>query len=284
MSIHHLSKQLIALSITLVSLSVASVPAAADNSVAIQGLKDAYFGQLSPVNIVAPELENKTNTDGSGLFWELAKLIYEPAGLRVEIETTPRHVATKKVVYHGFADILLGSYQYRGDTLYQYPSAGLDSASFGVAYNASRRNPPRSVDTLNSGKIAVQQNQELSNIAPGAKVEAYYRTSTSGVDMLLKNQVDYIIDDYQELVKQRTLQGNAGQLIGIRQFNAPTEYWAAFPQGQRPQTLMAIWNLRLVDLLVSGELDELYAKYDRPFPPSLEAFKRVLTRDGFLEK
>jgi polar amino acid transport system substrate-binding protein len=279
-TMHHITKPLIG----IVMLAAVSVTASADNSVAIQGLKDSYFGDLSPVKIVAPPLKDKTDSDGNGLFWELATLIYEPVGLRVEAESAPRHVATKKVVYLGFADILLGSYQYRGDTLYQYPSAGLDSASFGVGYMANRRNPPKNVATLNSGKIAVQQNQELSSIAPNAKVESYYRTSNSGIDMLLKNRVDYIIDDYQELINQRALQGNAGQLVGLRQFNAPTEYWAAFPQGQRPQTLMAIWNLRLVDLMASGELEALYAKYDRPFPPSLESFKRVLTRDGFLEK
>ena len=128
MRTHYLNRLLL-LTAVLVSSIASNIYADSLNEAAIQGLLKNYYGDLSVIRVVGPEIAGSAIPEGGGLFQDLVRLVYEPIGIQVDYALDDRMEAVSRVMFHGFADAVAGGFILRDDTLYQFPSAALSSAN-----------------------------------------------------------------------------------------------------------------------------------------------------------
>src|SRR5690554_5285993 len=76
-------------------------------------IKSVNFNRhdIKAISVVAPEWEGFTNKDGSGLYWELLRAIYEPVGITVKTANVPWNRAMKMVTKYSVYNAIVGEDQ-----------------------------------------------------------------------------------------------------------------------------------------------------------------------------
>jgi len=85
----------------------------------------AYAEEVSDISVSSEEWEGATHPDGSGLYWDIIRLVYEPVGIKVNysISSYARSVA---LVKQKRADAWVGSYLDEEDGVI-YPKSHFDA-------------------------------------------------------------------------------------------------------------------------------------------------------------
>ena len=73
----------------------------------------------SKITIVTPEWEHFTESDGSGFYFDLLRLVYEPLGIKIDYKITP-WARSKLMLERNQADAMIGSYKEQ-EELFHYP-------------------------------------------------------------------------------------------------------------------------------------------------------------------
>ena len=76
-------------------------------------------GEIKTIHIVTPAWPDQTNEDGNGLFFDIVRSIYEPAGIKMKYEIVP----WKR------AELMLNS--NRADAMVDLSSGGLEKSAIG---------------------------------------------------------------------------------------------------------------------------------------------------------
>ncbi len=91
----------------------------------------------SSIFVVAEKWEGYTNDDGTGLYWELLRLVYEPIGIKLKYKNFP-YARAQKMVRGKKADAIAGPYKGEFEPAI-FAKWHIDRDAVGASYKKGRR-------------------------------------------------------------------------------------------------------------------------------------------------
>tara|TARA_R110001592_G_scaffold65156_2_gene200059 strand:+ start:580 stop:1278 length:699 start_codon:yes stop_codon:yes gene_type:complete len=207
--------------------------------------------------IVTPAWKTFTEEDGTGFYFELMKMLYEPIGIKIDYQITPwaRSVAMISLKQ---ADALVGSYLEQAD-LFHYPQQAIWRDISSVVFKPSIFKW-KGIDSL--------QNKNIGWIR-GYGYDAYFDVPmnvTKLIDnkqawkLLELNRIDFYIESLTDLklyMQENTINSNEYEIENV----LSKDMYVRFAKTAQGKKFADIFDQRIVELKQNGQLKELYLKW-----------------------
>lgn len=227
------------------------------------------YKNIKKITIVAPELEGGTTEEGSGIYFELLKLIYSPIGIVTETGVAP-FVRVKMLLTTNEIDASVSFYPAEvalanGLDYYQTPKRAINTERLIAIFknNSTKWNFP---DSLTGKRVAWMDGYDFQN---GIPVDYEYQRITSqlqGLKLLQMGRIDYYLDNEYD-IKRTIKKYNFDAQHYSMQLILENKLHVAFSKTQKGNKLIELFDCRMDELRESGELEKLYDKWDIPLPP-----------------
>lgn len=238
---------------TLTLLSALSFTAQAD----VQFKRE----HIKSISVVAPIWQDLTNQDGTGLYWDIIKTVYEPIGIKVKTSQAPWKRGIKMVSkYRTYSAIV-------GETLDSKESVIFPTYPISVKYLSVLTKKQvdfewQGMDSLQGKNVAWQKGQDV--IFP--RLESYnlseVRSAFKGSKMLKEGQVDFLVGDSNDIIEALEKQSLSTDEYSIYQMPRGKDVYLAFSIDDLSRELIDIYNERIEDLSAEGKLSALYEKWN----------------------
>ena len=214
---------------------------------------------LHPLLMVSEEWSGYTNADGTGLAWDLLRKVFEPAGYKARTRTEP-YTRAAGLVERGEADLWVGSYKDETASLYPRWNYDVDHV---YALGLSARSGP-DISLLGQYQLAWLRNYQYQRYLPGIKHYTEVQRRTGILSMLDLGRVDYYIDALSEI---QALLGESPQQSAYKVTHIiELPLYIGFTDSPKGHRLRALFDQRMDELVPSGQLREIFAKWHQPYP------------------
>lgn len=217
----------------------------------------ALYSEDKTIKIVTEEWEDCTNADGSGIYFDIVREVYEKNGYKLEVSVMP-YIQAKKRVQAGESDMVLGVYEGE-ETGVIFPKYHFSSDDVTVLY-------------LKEGSYKNEKSLENKNVGwiRGYSFEKYIKINMniqkldereSGVNMLVKKRLDYFIDniyDIESTIEDLKLDSSKFETKLIKFLNL----YPCFANNEKGKTLSKIWDKEMDKLVKNGKIKELHKEYE----------------------
>jgi polar amino acid transport system substrate-binding protein len=220
--------------------------------------------KITTIHIVTPAWINQTQEDGSGLFFDIVRAVYEPLGIKMEFEIVPWERAMQ-LIGAKQADALLAVYSgNEGQIVPKYPLY-LDCIT--AVFKKATIKDWQGRTTLN-GKSAIWlrgygYQDDFTDIQwTWSEIDEYQQAW----DMLAADRVDIYLDtdfDIALYVKQQNIDMTPYQTETVKCENA----YVGFAETEKSKKLIAMYDQRIPELLQSGELQKMFTQWGFSFKP-----------------
>lgn len=225
---------------------------------------DAYAGtsseKPSDIVLVSEQWNGYTETDGSGLGWDLMREIFEPAGIKVALRTEP-YTRAVGLVQRGEADAWVGAYEHEVEgTL--YPKWHYDTDEIYALGLAS--NPVPALKTLGSYRLAWVRGYEYQHYLPNVVHFNEVARRDHILPMLDHARADLYIDARPEV---DFILGQASEPQRFRTtYLMSIPLFLSFADNARGRFLRDVFDQRMAQLVHSGKLRPIFARWKQPYP------------------
>ncbi len=213
---------------------------------------------LSTISVASDEWADCTEKDGSGLYFDVIRLVYANQGSKLDIKISP-FARSVEMVESGKVDMNVGDYE--GDVPNGiYPKYPIDYDDLTVMMPAAQKGQFKGEASLKDKKVAwiVDYGYDKYLNVPIKLTETSDRAS--GIKMLQSGRVDYYIETKSTIVPALEEMG-----ISERAFSLVTLKWiklyVCFAKSDKGARLQAIWDKRIPELIKSGELAKYFKKW-----------------------
>lgn len=250
----------------LLLLSFSSLFAAAESAE-----KNSVFNRenIKSISVVAPEWEGFTNADGTGLYWELLKAIYEPAQVKVKTANVPWNRAMKMVTKYRVYNAIAGEYKETEEDLL-FPDYAIDVEYMSVLTLAKRNLPWNGTASLSNKNVGWIKDYDVIEADQRDFELLEYRTTALGLELLEAGKIDYLIDEWDEIAA--TVAANNLDMTHYVMNEMPegTDIYIGFANTPLSQVLIDIYNKRMPVLERENKLLPIYKKWDGELPASVK--------------
>lgn len=217
-----------------------------------------YAEEVKDINVTSEEWESATQADGSGLYWDILRRVYEPVGIKVNwsIASYSRSVALVRLKR---ADAWVGSYKDEEEDVI-YPASHFDADDVSALFIQKSDQAWQGESSLEGKDVAWIKGYELHEYL-GVKFNNRELTNRDAVLQLLEiGRLDYFIDARPEI---NSYFGEA--LEKDKRFVVETikklKLYLGFANTPKGQRLADIFDERFPTLIESGELKPLFEKW-----------------------
>jgi len=208
--------------------------------------------------IVTESWEDLTNKDGSGLYFDLARMIYEPAGISVRIKIYP-YKRSSMMVEKKLADVWLGSYLEEEDYAI-YPKYYFDEDVVTAMYKKKKFLNFDGLNSLKDKNVYWMRGYDYDEYitVPIKKHERNDRKSI--LQSLEKDRFDIFLDakfDMTDAIERfdfNTSEYGFNEIFKIK-------LYPAFRNDERGKMLKEIWDREFKIILDDGSLKKLYIRH-----------------------
>ncbi len=221
----------------------------------------AEENKISTIDIVTPAWEGITNKDGTGLYFELLQMVYEPVGIVVKIEFVPWARAVKRVDLKS-SDAMLGSYNTVDAFFPKYP---LDTEYTAVVYKTDSVEKWNGVTTIENKDVVWVRGYNYHKYLP-VKVN-YHEVSKSeqGWKMLALDRVGFFMNSLNAI--NRYVNRNKIDLADFQiKVVMVKNLFVRFAKTEKSKKLIEIYDSRMDELIKTDSLRKLYEKWNAFYP------------------
>jgi len=223
---------------------------------------------IKNIKIVTPEWEDCTHKDGTGLFFEIVRNVYEPEGIRVEYEFVPWKRAVYIVEETKKADAYL-SRMKDSDHLAPYYPLWVEYAA--AVFRKDNITEWKGIATL-SGKSAVWMrgyDYHTEKRIADVKLKRWDEIDEpkQAWELIEKGRYDFYIDtllDIEQYVRKNKV--DMVETYRIETIWGEPSYMI-FAKTLKSEKLIEIYNRRIIELFKSGELKKIFNKWNIRFDP-----------------
>jgi polar amino acid transport system substrate-binding protein len=209
--------------------------------------------------LVSEEWANATNRDGTGLYWDIFRAVYEPAGVRTRFIIRP-YSRSVRLVKHNRADALVGAYPaiIKGALFARYP---FDKDLIFALFKKSQRAQWKGQISLRNKKVAWINGFAFDEYLHVPVLKKEFSSRKTILQLLDKNQLDFFLDSHNDLeaVLNR-------QIVDVTRYTVEEvmqlDRYLAFSNSKKGEKLRQIFNQRYPLLVKSGEIEKLFAKWN----------------------
>ena len=226
------------------------------------GAASAYGQEITTLHILTPAWEDYTNEDGTGLWFEILRKVYEPVGITMTFDIVPWERARQKVIAHE-ADALLGEYEY--DKLLM-PRYHLDIETGSVVFKKDLTWDGK--ESLEGKKVVWLRGYDyhLASALEGVNFQWHeVDTPAQALKMLKSGRVDFYMDDGDDMDSYME-KNNFDMTLYRREICYTANLYVAFGKSKRSEKLIKMYDARIPELLESGDLQQLFEKWEFTFP------------------
>jgi len=221
----------------------------------------AALSDSNPTEIIMASEEwiNATNRDGTGLYWDIFRAVYEPVGIKTKF-VIQSYDGSVKLVKKKRVDAAVGIYpeQVRGALFPHYPFVKDYVLALFKKNKLNQWNGPASLQNKKVAWIKGYAYDEYMEI-PVIKKEFYYRDNI--LRRLDGDQVDFFLDTRNDM--ESVLSKG---IVEVSQYTVETvlelDRYLVFADNRKGMQLKKIFDNRFPHLVESGEIERLFAKWN----------------------
>ena len=224
----------------------------------------AHAQEITTINIVTPAWEDQTNEDGTGLYFDIMRAVYEPLGITVSYKFVPWKRAMDSVISLD-ADALLGEYDNEKLLMPRYP---LDIERTSVVFKKDRI-AWDGIQTLVGKKVVWLNGYDYHTVSELEGLQYEWdevRSRENAWKMLGIDRIDFYMDalvDMEGSIEEGQIDMTPYQIETI----LTTNIYVGFGKSERAERLIEMYDRQIPKLLESGELQKIFEKWEMEFPP-----------------
>lgn len=200
-----------------------------------------------------------SEADGRGLAWDVLREIFEPA-VTVQVRSEP-YTRSIGLVQRGEADAWVGSYYQEIDTAL-YPHWNFDTDHIYALGLASSAVP--NLKNIGDYRLAWVRGYEYQDYLPGVRHFSEVQRRGGILPMLQHGRADYYIDALAEV---DAVLNEAPEPSRYRRSHlAELPLYLGFADNPRGRALLAFYDQRMGELVKSGALRAVFARWKQPYP------------------
>ncbi|MDM8537161.1 transporter substrate-binding domain-containing protein [Desulfobacterales bacterium HSG17] len=215
------------------------------------------------INIVCAEWPGFTNQDGTGLYWELVKEVYEPLGFKVHTKIVPWKRAGL-MIERKIADALVGDYYYsqKDGKERLYPKWHLSVEDPLLAIFKKELHEIEGFDSLSGKSIICMRGYDFDKIyLKDIQHEMHQVDSVKKGLSLIKNDRYDVFLDYRYNMKNAYRESDIDLLIfKTVVMKVGNKLFLNFSNTENSKRLIKIYDQRIPELLDNGKLEEICKK------------------------
>ncbi|MFG0633296.1 substrate-binding periplasmic protein [Pseudomonas sp. xss_2] len=212
------------------------------------------------IHLVSEEWLDYTNADGTGVAWDVLRKVFEPAGVKVLIQSAPYSRAVG-LVKRGEADAWVGSYKEESDDNL-YPRWHFDMDHIYALGLASKPEP--TPENIGQYRLAWVRGYDYGSYLPNVHEFREIQRREGILPMLEHDRVDFYIDALTEV---DYVQSQAARPERFRRTHiAELPLYLAFARNDHGKALSALFDRRMEQLVRSGELKAIFEHWKQPYP------------------
>ncbi|WP_082111432.1 ABC transporter substrate-binding protein [Grimontia sp. AD028] len=214
--------------------------------------------------LVSEAWEDATEKDGSGLYFEIMRRVFEPLGYRIKTITTTYSrsvylVQTKKM------DAFLGSYIDEQEKIL-YPYWHFDAEQVSAVYKASVIPAWEGETTLKGRTVGWVKGYDYNDYIETKFNIHEVKSRRQGLSMVYSDRLDVLLDARAELEEEFALgylKRDEFEMANIMDL----KLYPGFADTEKGQELRRIYDERFEELLNKGEIKRLYDEYEWEYFP-----------------
>lgn len=230
-------------------------------------VSSAVASDIKEMTIVCEEWEGYTNKDGTGVYWEVLKAVFEPVGIKVTTKVAPwkraEHMVKKKEV-----DAIAGDYYYkeRDGKDYIYPQWHLsveDDITVLFKKGAVEGWENTGVKALAGKKVAWIRGYDFDqSILKDVGVEKQELSKLgNGIKMLNADRMDAIVDYKATIIPEAKKAGVDLSNFTVSVAQQGNKLYVVFSNTDKAKTLIKVFDEQMGKLAQSGEIEAIYKKW-----------------------
>lgn len=231
-------------------------------------LAAAEKAEKETLTFVSEVWEDATEKDGTGLYFEIMRKVFEPLGYKVNTVTTT-YSRSVYLVQTGKMDGFMGSYIDEQEGVL-YPYWHFDAEKVSAAYKASVIPVWEGEQSLKGRSVGWVKGYDYDDYISTPMNIKEIKTRRQGLSMVYSDRLDVLLDGKVEL-EEEFEEGYVDKKHFVVSDVIDLKLYPAFAKNARGEKLRKIYDERFEQLLKSGELHALYEKYewaDFPFESS----------------
>jgi len=220
--------------------------------------------ELKEVSIISEPIQGLTGRDGTGLYWDMLRAIYEPQGVTVNIISVPLRRA-QRMIEHKKADVMLG--HYRGDSSELiFPQWHYSSQNISAIFKKTTLSW-KGQKSLAGKRVAWIRGADYDKYLAIAVLAQEHNDHISPLIMLKRGRIDFFLDDQVKILDSFQSSAARLEMAGFDRNNYQIEpvlelkLYPAFADTARGQKLAEIFDTQLPQLLSSGKLKTLFERW-----------------------
>lgn len=214
----------------------------------------------SVIHLASEEWKDYTTADGQGLGWDVLREVFEPAGVKLVIRIEP-YTRSIGLAQRGEVDACVGGYRNEiSDLLYPHWNYDTDHIyALGLASS-----PVPTLETLGIYRLAWVRGYEYQRYLPNLNRYNEVIRRTGILSMLTHDRADFYIDALTEVdyVARRAKDPSQFRQTHI----AELPLYLCFANTPDARKLMALFDLRMGELVKSGQLRPIFERWKQPYP------------------
>lgn len=216
------------------------------------------------IYFVTESWQDATNSDGTGIYWDILRKVYNPKGIKISFKIVP-YERSVKMIQHQKADAAIGTYEDEIEEAI-YPKWHFDADQVVAIFKKNLIKKWQGESSIANKKVVWIRGyayDEYLNVSV-KKYEVDLRKSA--LLMLQNNRVDFFLDaiyDLQAELDKGYFDYSHYQIEDVIQLNL----YLAFANNERGKKFRKIFDEQFSILLKSGEIKRLYEQWDWGFLP-----------------
>ena len=225
----------------------------------------SYASDSKRIKIVSQEWLGYTNSDGTGLYWEIVKAVFQPLNVSLTLEVLPWKRA-KHLVRKQEANAYLGDYFYPNAEAFLYPKWPLSVEEDVIVIFAQGALDweERQLSSLANKKVAwVRDYGFEKGFLKGIQLELVEVDSAEqGMKLLKKGRVSALIDYPSSTAGSEILETGA---FVTEVAKRGEKLYVVFSNNESSNQLIEIFDTHMSQLIQSGELQQIYLTHGQDY-------------------
>lgn len=215
----------------------------------------------TPTEIIlaSEEWANATNRDGTGLYWDIFRAVYEPVGIKTKF-IIRSYKGSVSLVKKNQVDAAVGIYpeEIKGALFSKYPFV---KDYVLVLFKKNKLSQWNGQETLKNKKVGWIKGYSYDDYLEVPVIKKEFNRRESILRQLDKDQLDFFMDTRND-VESVLSKG----IIDVSRYTVETvlelERYLVFANNKKGQELKKIFDHRFPQLVKSGEIEKLFAKWN----------------------
>lgn len=220
--------------------------------------------ETKTLTFVSEAWESATESDGTGLYFDIMRKVFEPLGYHVDTVLTT-YSRSVYLVQSGRMDAFMGSYIDEQENVL-YPFWHFDAEEIAAVYKASAIPKWEGEKSLKARAVGWIKGYDYDDYIQTEMVIHEIKSRKQGLAMVMSDRLDVLLDARSELEVELSLEDAKGKSLELSTLTE-LKLYPGFANNERGKMLREIYDKRFEQLLESGELKTLFEQYGWDFFP-----------------